>query len=296
MNSELTKTPESKKNKLVSESEEEIPKEKKRTYKEIDYLDEDEPIVGQKWACISFLSPEGIKNCKIRGIKIRGVYSSREEADTQAERLTKVDPDFHIFVGEVGKWLPQDPDPESAQDEVYQEKELQALMKEYKQNREKAKQFEAERKQKMLREAIQEEKNKKEGKEKKHRKKGNPTHLRTKNRNELARERAQEKMKEKNTENRIKDLAAQQIEVDTEDRPEKQTTSDQVLEKDKEVIDQQIEEIKEEQQELKTQKTQVREKTYELEDMKGKLNKIRQLWDNIQKKSENIQSTLEKNQ
>ena len=39
----------------------------KKTEKKIDYLDEDPPMESQKWICVSFLSPEGIKNCNIRG-------------------------------------------------------------------------------------------------------------------------------------------------------------------------------------------------------------------------------------
>ena len=33
--------------------------------KYIDYLTEDEIIMSQQWVCISFLSPEGIKNCSM---------------------------------------------------------------------------------------------------------------------------------------------------------------------------------------------------------------------------------------
>ena len=49
------------------------------------------------------LSPEGIRNCNVRGLKIRGVYNTQEEANKRAEYLQKIDPNFHVFVGEVGK-------------------------------------------------------------------------------------------------------------------------------------------------------------------------------------------------
>lgn len=127
--------------------------------KYIDYLNEDKPIPGQMWACVSFLSPEGIKNCSVRGLKIRGVYGTRKEADEQAIELQKMDPDFHVFVGEVGKWLPFDPSDnlDAIEDHVYQEKELNDLMKEYKNNMAKAKQMEEERKKDMLAKAAREE-------------------------------------------------------------------------------------------------------------------------------------------
>jgi hypothetical protein len=74
---------------------------KNTTTKYVDHLNEDEPLTGQKWVCISFLSPEGIKNCSVRGLKIRGVYDLREDADKRAKELQETDPDFHVFVGEV---------------------------------------------------------------------------------------------------------------------------------------------------------------------------------------------------
>ncbi|AYV78254.1 MAG: hypothetical protein Edafosvirus8_4 [Edafosvirus sp.] len=122
--------------------------------KKIDYLDEDKEISGQKWVCLSFLSPEGIRNCKIRGIKVRGVFSDRKDADDHAKELQQIDPDFHVFVGEMGKWLPQDPDPESVEDQVYREEKLNDLMKGYKENLLKAKTMEKERQRTMKEEAL----------------------------------------------------------------------------------------------------------------------------------------------
>jgi len=107
--------------------------------KYIDYLKEDTPIPRQNWVCVSFLSPEGIKNCSIRGLKIRGVYETKEQANKRADELKAEDEDFHVFVGEVGKWLAWDPDPNSVEDQQYQEKELNDLMKAYRDNLEKTK-------------------------------------------------------------------------------------------------------------------------------------------------------------
>jgi hypothetical protein len=118
--------------------------------KRIDYLTEDQPIQGQTWVCLSFLSPEGISNCKIRGLKVRGVFSTAEEAHSHAKHLHTIDPDFDVFVGEVGKWLPWNPDPTDVQEEVFAEKELNDLMKKYKENREQTKLDEEQRKQELL--------------------------------------------------------------------------------------------------------------------------------------------------
>ena len=125
--------------------------------KYIDQLTEDPIISNQLWCCISFISPETLKNCNFRGIKVRGVYATKEEATKRAEFLQKIDPDFNIYVGEVGKWLGWDPDPNTIDDQIYREKKLQGLMDNYKKNREKAKVLEEERKREMLEESIRNE-------------------------------------------------------------------------------------------------------------------------------------------
>lgn len=125
--------------------------------KYIDKLTEDAIIPNQLWCCISFISPETLKNCNFRGIKVRGVFATKEEALKRAEYLQKVDPDFNIYVGEVGKWLGWDPDPNTIEDQVYREKKLQDIMDNYKKNREKAKILEEERKREMLEESIRNE-------------------------------------------------------------------------------------------------------------------------------------------
>ena len=127
----------------------------------IDYLDEDDPIPGQLFYCISFLSPEGIRNCTTRGVKIRGVYSSYEQACDRCKELQEKDGDFDVHVGEMGKWLAWDPDPNSAKDQVYQEKELNDLMKGYKENLSKATKMQEQRKGDMIKNAATEEKSKK---------------------------------------------------------------------------------------------------------------------------------------
>lgn len=72
----------------------------------------------------------------VRGLKIRGSYSTREEAESRAKKLQKMDADHNIFVGQVGKWLPWDPAPSAIGDQEYAEDQLNTLMKKYKENEE----------------------------------------------------------------------------------------------------------------------------------------------------------------
>ena len=124
--------------------------------KQIDYLDEDPVIHGQEWICVSFLSPEGVKNCNLRGFKFRGAFATRQEAEAHAKMIQeKLDSDFHVFVGEGFKWLPWDQDPETVENQEYHEKELNELMKTTKEQLYLKKQHENERKKKYIEQAME---------------------------------------------------------------------------------------------------------------------------------------------
>jgi len=70
----------------------------------------------------------------IRGLKVRGVYNTQEEANKRAESLQKMDRKFNVFVGQVGYWLPWDPNASNIQDQQYLEKGLNELMQKYNEN------------------------------------------------------------------------------------------------------------------------------------------------------------------
>lgn len=158
---------------------------------EEDFLDVDREIPGQKFVCISFVSPEKIigrrhlfnvhqyllkkaedykltlkglesdyddfvyANAKelekrfedevvpkefhegatsIRGVKVRGTYSTQREAAIRAKVLQRMDKNFHVFIGQVGYWLPWDPEADYIEGQEYGDKDLNKLMKAYKEN------------------------------------------------------------------------------------------------------------------------------------------------------------------
>jgi hypothetical protein len=70
----------------------------------------------------------------IRGIKVRGTYSTRVEADRRAKKLQNIDSDFHVFVGQVGYWLPWDPCADKIEDEEFIDSQLNDMMGKYKEN------------------------------------------------------------------------------------------------------------------------------------------------------------------
>ena len=222
------------------------------TTKYIDLLDEDKPISGQKFVCLSFISPEDIiknknlfyfekflKNFEFkktfekytqflnflsykynidfnkltkdmeefveeeknnlfqttlddeyksfidakeeqlqkeyneindfqtntRGIKVRGVFQSQEEAELRCKMLRQEDPNHDVYVGPVGMWMPFHPDAYKTGRVEYLEKELNELMAEKKKNDEVSKENFKKRVKDAKKKAIQEniEKASKEG-------------------------------------------------------------------------------------------------------------------------------------
>jgi len=77
----------------------------------------------------------------IRGLKIRGVFGSQDEAIAKSKKLQRNDPIHNIFVGEIGKWLPWDPNPKDITEQEYAEDQLNQLMKGYKNNEESREKF-----------------------------------------------------------------------------------------------------------------------------------------------------------
>jgi hypothetical protein len=92
----------------------------------------------------------------VRGLKIRGVYSTQEEAEIRCKKLREVDPHHDIYVGPVGIWIPWDPDAYKTGRVEFMEEELNQLHKEKMKNEERAKQEFENRIKETKKKAIQE--------------------------------------------------------------------------------------------------------------------------------------------
>lgn len=215
----------------------------KKNPKYVDVLDEDETIAGQKFACMSFLSPEKIlekrevylfnefvqqwdftksmtkfsdfihflsykynlkvedvlsdfndfskeeevrlKNqsvvddfqtfmdkhetrltekfqrenafqTSVRGLKLRGVFNTQEEAEMRCKKLREVDPNHDIYVGPVGIWIPWDPNAYKTGRVEFMEEELNKLHQEKMKNEARAKEEFDKRVKETKRKAIEE--------------------------------------------------------------------------------------------------------------------------------------------
>ena len=75
----------------------------------------------------------------VRGIKVRGVFPTQEEAEMRCKMLRQIDPNHDVYVGPVGLWVPFHPDAYKTGRVEYLEKELNQLMQEKNKNEEEAK-------------------------------------------------------------------------------------------------------------------------------------------------------------
>ncbi len=73
----------------------------------------------------------------VRGVKVRGSYDTLAEAQAKAKKLQQVDKNFNVYIGQVGYWLPWDPNPHKIDNQEYGEQELNTLVKKYRENQDK---------------------------------------------------------------------------------------------------------------------------------------------------------------
>ena len=90
----------------------------------------------------------------VRGLKVRGVYDTRREAEVRAKVLQRKDQSFDVFVGQVGYWLPWDPEGNKLEDQEYLNNDLNKLVKEYKNNEAKKDMFYQEQKAERKKDAM----------------------------------------------------------------------------------------------------------------------------------------------
>ena len=107
-------------------------------------------VPGQLYACLSVVGPECPQKNDKFGIKIRGAFSTRDEASNHAKRLQKEDPTFDIYVVDMYKWLLIPPDREAINDVHYQNEKLEEIMQGYKENQIQAARLFEERKKDMM--------------------------------------------------------------------------------------------------------------------------------------------------
>ena len=70
----------------------------------------------------------------VRGVKVRRSFATVEEAQVMAKVFQRKYPKDNLYIGKVGAWLPWDPSEHLMPEVEYAEKELNELMRRYKEN------------------------------------------------------------------------------------------------------------------------------------------------------------------
>ena len=101
----------------------------------MDTLDQDYLTVpGQLFACLSIVGPDCPQKTDKFGIKIRGTFPTRDDAERHAKRLQKEDATFDIYVVDMYKWLLIPPDRDQISDVHYSNERLEEIMTKYREN------------------------------------------------------------------------------------------------------------------------------------------------------------------
>ena len=107
-------------------------------------------VPGQLFACLSIVGPDCPQKTDKFGIKIRGCFSTRDEAANHAKRLQKDDTTFDIYVVDMYKWLLIPPDNTKIEDVNYNDEKLQEIISGYRENQKQAARMFEERKRDMM--------------------------------------------------------------------------------------------------------------------------------------------------
>lgn len=115
----------------------------------------EEKVSSQEWYCVSFLTEE---NKSLVGIKVSGVFSKEDEANSHSCALRDINDSFNILVGKLYEWCPFNPDPDSAEagESEYANAELNETIKKKKENENKAKLYHELRKNEQIKQNLEE--------------------------------------------------------------------------------------------------------------------------------------------
>jgi len=92
----------------------------------------------------------------IRGVKVRRSFATVEETQMFAKVLQRRYPKDNLYIGKVGAWLPWDPSEHLMPEVEYAEKELNELMRKYKENESNKEMFFAEQREESIRKQKEE--------------------------------------------------------------------------------------------------------------------------------------------
>jgi hypothetical protein len=112
-------------------------------------------VPGQLFALISIVGPDLPQKNDQLGLKIRGCFQTKSEAEEHAKRLQKMDGLVDIYVVDMYKWLLIPPDRLQIDNVHYQEQKLEEIFTKYRENQQQAAAHFEKRKRDMLAKPIE---------------------------------------------------------------------------------------------------------------------------------------------
>ena len=95
-------------------------------------------VPGQLYALISIVGPDMPQKNDQLGLKIRGCFATKDEAESHAKRLQKEDGVVDIYVVDMYKWLLIPPDRLQIGNVQYQNEKLEEILSKYRENQRQA--------------------------------------------------------------------------------------------------------------------------------------------------------------
>ena len=95
-------------------------------------------VPGQLYALISIVGPDMPQKNDQLGLKIRGCFATKDEAESHAKRLQKEDGVVDIYVVDMYKWLLIPPDRLQIDNVHYQNEKLEEIFSKYRENQRQA--------------------------------------------------------------------------------------------------------------------------------------------------------------
>lgn len=112
-------------------------------------------IPGQSFALVSFVGPSCPQKNERLGMKIRGVFATKEDASAHVKRIQRSgDNIVDIYLLDLYQWAVIPPDPKDIEDHEFQEKFLQDMMSGYAESQRAAKSQFEERKKLVMTEGL----------------------------------------------------------------------------------------------------------------------------------------------
>lgn len=109
--------------------------------KKITVLRDNPPLPGKKYFLASMIAPDANQKHKVHAFKLHDVCEDEDTGRALCKYHHQNDPDFDVFLGQVGKWCPWVWNPLDVQNVEYADQMMTDLIREHRMNKKKTDEF-----------------------------------------------------------------------------------------------------------------------------------------------------------